>query len=291
MKNFALLTLLFAISLYSSNAQQSFQMEWPAGDTVSVFGDKINVRSQPSTDAGTVTQWVAGDLLRIVEASTQTATMNGITLPWYKVQSLDKRTSGFVWGGLLSVLPPSKLGDTRFVGGIVKMNPGKEPENLPDYTFEIRAVRNSAVVSKAMTNIKGQGYIYFHPVEAGARGLKGYTGLMTMTLSGEACGIPWYDWYVLWNGSQLSSLPVCESISDADVFSHLERYLFPQGGDEFTPGHFGAEDQVYFAISHEEKVEREDGTGWDENGWTRARLLRWDGKQWIRPKNMGEPRE
>lgn len=282
--------LLLCFCLNAGIAQQSFQIQWPAGDTVSVFGDKINVRSQPSTDAAAVTQMVAGDLLRIVEAGTQTSTMNGITLPWYKVQSLNGKTSGFVWGGLLSIMPPSSMGDTRFVGGLLKMVAGQEPENTPDYTFEIRAIRNGAITSKATTNIKGDGYIYFHPVEKGARGLKGHSGLMMLTLSGESCGVPWYDWYVLWNGSQLTSLPVCESIADADVFSHLESYLFPQGLDEFTPGHFGAEDQVYFSIAHEEKEEREDGTGWDENGWTRARLMRWDGKQWIRPKNMGEPK-
>lgn len=288
MKHFAFFCTLFCLNHLV--AQQNFQVPWTASDTVSVFGDKINVRSQPSTDGATVTQLVAGDLLRIVETATQTTSMNGLTLPWYKVQSLDRKINGFVWGGLLSLMPPTTIGDTRFVGGVTRMVAGTSSENLPGYTFEIRAIRAGAITAKAGTQIQGDGFVYFQPVEKGARGLKGYSALLQLTLSGEACGIPWYDWYVLWNGSQLSSLPVCQSISDADVFSHVETYLFPQGRDEYTPGHFGGDDQVYFSISHEEKEEREDGTGWDENGWTRARLMRWDGKQWIRPKNMGEPR-
>ena len=288
MRYFALFCTLCCLNVL--NAQASFNMDRPAGDTVSVFGDKINVRSQPSTDAAGVAQMAAGDLLKIVETSTQTTTMNGFTAPWYKVQSLNGKTTGFVWGGLVSIMPPTVIGDTRFVSGVTKLVSVPNADKLPVYTFEMRAIRNGAITSRTSTTIEGQGMAYFQPLELGARGLKGYSALMQLTLSGEACGIPWYDWYVLWNGNQLSSLPVCESIADADVFSHIESYVFPQGGDEFTPGHFGGEDQVYFSIAHQEKAEREDGSGWDENGWTRVRLMRWDGKQWIRPKNMGVPK-
>jgi hypothetical protein len=83
---------------------------------------------------------------------------------------------------------------------------------------------------------------------------------------------------------------VCESIADGGVFAHTEEYIFPQGPTESMPGHYGAEDLVLFSIRHREMEEREDG-GWDENGWARARPMRWDGKQWIRPKNMNEPKE
>ena len=285
-------TFLFCLCLAFSaaTAQQNFLYQCTPGDTVSIFGDKINVRAQPSTESGTVTQLLAGDLVKILEVSDQTSTLNGVTLPWYKVQSLNTRSTGYVWGGLLSILPPAATGDVRFVAGVLKAVK-KTPEDFPLYSFEIRAIRNNAIASRVATSIQSEGSVYLHPVEQGARGLKGYSTLLILSIGYEACGYPWHEWYVLWNGSQLSAMPVCESIADGGVFSHTERYLFPQGPDEFTPGHYGAEDQVYFSIEHTEMEELENGSGWDENGWKRTRLMRWDGKQWIRPKNMNEPKE
>lgn len=286
-RHILLLCAFFCLSALS--AQQTYLFQWAPNDTVAIFGDKINVRSQPSTDAATVTQLMAGDEVQIMEVNEQTSTLNGLTLPWYKVQWNRGKSNGFIWGGLLSIMPPAATGDTRFVAGVLKAVK-KTPDDLPEYSFEIRAVRNGAVSGKVSTTVRSEGSVYLRPIEQGARGLKGYTSLMILSIGFEACGYPWHEWYVLWNGSQLSALPICQSVADGGVFSHTEKYVFPQGLDEYTPGHFGDETQVYFSIQHQEMEEREDGTGWDENGWTRARLMRWDGKQWIRPKNMGEPK-
>ena len=278
------------LSFSAAHAQQNFLYQCNAGDTVAIFGDKINVRAQPSTEAATVTQLLAADQVKILEVSDQTSTLNGVTLPWYKVQALNTRSMGYVWGGLLSILPPAATGDVRFVAGVLKAVK-KTPDDFPLYSFEIRAIRNNAIASRVATSIQSEGSVYLRPIEQGARGLKGYSTLLILSIGYEACGYPWQEWYVLWNGSQLSAMPVCESIADGGVFAHTERYLFPQGPDEFTPGHYGAEDQVYFSIEHTETEEKEDGSGWDENSWKRTRLMRWDGKQWIRPKNMNEPKQ
>ncbi len=269
-------------------AQDFSYHQWNPGDTAAIFGDKINMRAQPSTDAGTVTQLAAADQVSILEVSDKTATLNGLTLPWYKVQALGTRSTGYVWGGLLSIMPPTLSNGVQLVAGAVKSVPGTG-DNPAEYQFELRAVRNGAVVNKISTSIKSGGHAYFSSVEQGARGLKGYSLLLIMNMGYEACGYPWYEWYVLWDGSQLLALPVCESIADAGVFSHTESYMFPQGPDEYSPGHYGPEDQVYFAIEHHEMEELDTG-GWNENSWKRVRPMTRSGKQWIRPKKMDEPK-
>ncbi len=198
--------LCFIFCLHTLAAQQNFLFQWAPNDTVAIFGDKINVRSQPSTDASTVTQLTAGQEVIITEVSTQTSTLNGVTLPWYKIQWNNGKSSGFVWGGLLSIMPPAATGDTRFVAGVLK-SVKKTADDIPEYSFEIRAVRNGAVSSKVATTIQSEGSVYLRQIEQGARGLKGYTSLMILSIGYEACGYPWHEWYVLWNGSQLSALP------------------------------------------------------------------------------------
>jgi len=275
-----LLCSFFCLNLLS--AQQPYLFQWNPNDTVAVFGDKINVRSQPSTAAAAVTQLVAGDKVIIEEVSAQSSTLNGVTLPWYKVHWNNKKSSGFVWGGLLSIMPAAVTGNTRFVAGVLKAT-RQTPDDIPEYSFEIRAIRNGAVSDRVNTSIKSEGSVYLRPIEQGARGLKGYSTLMILSIGYEACGYPWHEWYVLWNDTKLSALPVCQSVSDGGVFSHTEQYVFPQGGpDESKPGHFGDESQVFFSVEHHEREDREDNSGWDENSWVRARLMRWDGKQWIK---------
>ncbi|MCC6283574.1 MAG: SH3 domain-containing protein, partial [Saprospiraceae bacterium] len=206
------LLFCFFFCLSALSAQQNFLFQWSPNDTAAIFGDKINVRSRPSTDAETVAQLTAGQEVVISEVSTETATLNGLTLPWYKIQWNNGKSNGFVWGGLLSIMPPAATGDTRFVAGVLK-SVRNTPDDLPEYSFEIRAVRNGAVSSKVSTTIQSEGSVYLRNIEQGARGLKGYTSLMILSIGYEACGYPWHEWYVLWNGSQLSALPTCQSVA------------------------------------------------------------------------------
>ena len=281
-QNSLFLGAFFCLSALS--AQQTYLFQWNPNDTVAVFGDKINVRSQPSTDATAVTQLVAGDEVIIEEVSTQSSTLNGVTLPWYKVHWNNKKSSGVVWGGLLSIMSRAVSSDTRFVAGVLK-SVKKSANDIREYSFEIRAVRKGVVSGKVTTTIQTEGSVYLRQIEHGARDLKGYSTLMILAIGYETCGNPLHEWYVLWNDSQLSALPVCKTESDGGDFYHAEYYVFPQEGpDESRPGHYGDESQVFFSVEQHEREDREDNTGWDENRSVRARLMRWDGKQWIKPK-------
>ncbi|PZT97255.1 MAG: SH3 domain-containing protein, partial [Chryseobacterium sp.] len=47
------------------------------------------------------------------------------------------------------------------------------------------------------------------------------------TVSGEACGIPSYDQYVLFKDKKLIVLPQLMNVGDADVYYHSEEFVFP----------------------------------------------------------------
>ncbi|MFC3158812.1 hypothetical protein ACFOEQ_10015 [Chryseobacterium arachidis] len=47
------------------------------------------------------------------------------------------------------------------------------------------------------------------------------------TVSGEACGIPSYDQYVLFKDKKLIALPQLMNVGDADVYYHSEEFIFP----------------------------------------------------------------
>lgn len=281
-----LLACLFCLFFQNLDAQE-LVMSFVEGDTTYVFGDKINARQEPNTTAGVVDQLLAGDEVIIVKATETRSNLNGVDLPWYLVRFKNKQ-QGYVWGGLLSVMRKAEIKDIRFVASVTK---GVKPKEGPtEYTVELRAVRQNVVMQRITKNIKSDGYLYSHALEPGARGLKGYSALIQLELSVGACGYPWYTWYVLWNGNQLHGLPLCESVADGGVFAHTESYEFPQGPDENTPGHMGQADEIFFTIEHTETEEMEDGSGFNEDGWKRSRRMRWDGKQWVRPSKMGEPK-
>lgn len=294
MQKTLLVALLGLFGWCSAGAQQQI-VEFNPNDTTYVFGDKINVRSAPGTDAAVAAQLSAGSEVVILERREEKTTLNGVELAWYKVQFNGNQT-GFVWGGLLSAWGKKRDGDVQFVANVLK-GVKKSPEDLTEYTFEVRAIRGNTILSRQSISIATEGSVWNrYPVEPGARGLKGYKTLVQFGVGFEACGYPWYNWYLLWNGTQLVPLPLCESIADGGVFAHVESYLFPQPGPDngfgqSDPGHYQGDSAVYFCIEHTETEEKEEGKGgWDENSWKRVRPLRWDGKQWIRPKNMGEPK-
>jgi uncharacterized protein YraI len=291
MKKTALILCLALLTCSEAIAQDAFfPITFTPGDTIAVFGDKINVRSQPSTDAPNVTQLLAGERVIIREVQSQQSTVNGLNMPWYSVRILKDGSNGFIWGGLLSAMPAASIDGVDFVAGITKMTRKPQNENV-DYQVEVRAIRDNAVLSRASTTIQNSGGFIYRPFEPGARGLKGYSALICVGMGYEACGYPWIDWYLLWNGKQLQALPLCTSVAEAGLFAHIETYVFPQGEDEFSPGHHFGEEHFYYSVEHHETDEKENNAGFNENSWKRARKMNWDGKQWSKPKNMEIPKQ
>lgn len=255
-----------------------------------IFASQSNVRAQPDTRAPVVARLDAGTPVTVLLVTETTSTINQMTLPWYYIRLEDNRT-GYIWGGLLSFGGVRQLGDVRFVLGLTALGPvvSEEMEGTRHTGLEVRALRAGAVLDRCTVGLEltGGHSLYAREIESGARGLKGFSALLVCTAGYEACGYPWYDWYLLWDGSRLSCLPPCESVADAGVFAHVESYVFPQGATPDEQGHFGAPGDIYFQIEHHEEDETEQG--WNKDNWTRARRMVRDGKAFRRPADMGVP--
>lgn len=251
-----------------------------------VFGDKVNVRMEPSSDAKVVAQLVGGDKVTILENTEKTHTANGTTLPWSKVR-FGKGQTGYVWSGLLSFAGNVTHDKLRFTVGLTNTKAGSSPDEMADCTFEMRVFdEKGAIVDKNMVNIPTTGGAnVWTELSPEAGGLAGYKAVLKVNIGYEACGYPQYDWYLLWTGTKSVALPLCNSISDADVFHHIESYVFPQPLSENDRGHFGEPDQLFFMVSHGESTYPDDNdtAGWNEDSWVRARPMVWDGKKYIRP--------
>ncbi|HNE28228.1 MAG TPA: SH3 domain-containing protein, partial [Saprospiraceae bacterium] len=244
------------LSLQTLSGQSLFYFN--AGDTTFVFGDKINVRNQPGTDAPVAFQLAAGDMVILLEEREERSTLNKLDQPWYKIKTPSGQT-GFIWGGLLSLWGAQQDGEVKFVAGVVQSD-GAQPEQdgVPTLSVEVRAVRNGAVISKVSTKIQNQGTVRNRSIEFGARGLKGFRDLLCFDIGVDACGYPNDEWYILWDGIKLVPLPIITSIADGGVFYHSEDYLFPEGSpwdENGRSGHYGDPSLIFLSISHGETEE------------------------------------
>lgn len=258
------------------------------GFTTYVFGDKVNVRAGASPDAKVVAQLNGGDAVIILETSAAQYTSNGNSQPWYKIQ-FNKTQNGYVWGGMLSYSGEQNLDGIKFAVGIVAARQDKKDESTAEYTLEMRAFGASgALLSKTTETLTAQSgyYISAVPIFKGALGLKGYSALLVAHIGYDACGYPGYKWYALWDGQKLASLPLCTSISDGDVFYHTETYRFPEPMDEYSQGHLSGDDQIFFIEAHHEKqyIGDDEMSGWNEEGYTRARPVKMKGGKFVKPK-------
>ena len=80
--------------------------------------------------------------------------------------------------------------------------------------------------------------------------LKNVEFTLKAMVSGEACGIPSYDQYVLVKDKKMIVLPQLMNVGDADVYYHSEQFVFPNDKG-------GIPDAFIFKTEEMEKDEKE----------------------------------
>ena len=80
--------------------------DFKAGETVYLFGDKVNIRASPSVNAkvlATVAVNTSVTVLTVLPKETNPhLTLNGITAPWVKIQFGEKQADGYIWAPLIA---------------------------------------------------------------------------------------------------------------------------------------------------------------------------------------------
>lgn len=243
-----------------------------------VFGDKINVRRQPSKNAETSDQLVAGDAVTVLAADTVSMQLNGVTANWHKIsyQKNGTRKEGYVWGGVLA-LGAFEVKDLTFVYGLVQPGEAKteEGDNLQAFRTEIRAVRAGKVIATAAFDFNVEPGYYTDSRLFGSLGLKPFSNVLNIDFSYDACGYASYHFWCLWDGKQLVALPELISIADAGAFAFSESYIFPE-----DPEGMGGPDELLYRHDHYETIDEE---GLESDRRVRVRKMLKKGNSYTKP--------
>lgn len=248
------------------------------GDTVLVFGDRVNVRTAPSKDASVAAQLAAGEEVIVRDTTPTFMQSNGLNQRWLRVafSKNGARQEGYLWGGLLAH-GSVQIGAARLIYGAVSAQKKAGEEGLQQFLLEVRAVVGGTLRSAAAFKIDVSGGGYYIYAESSTKlGLAKYAGAVRVQAGYEACGYTNYELYALWDGAKLTALPALESIADGGVFYHGESYLFPA----MLP-YVEDPDAIYLKTEHLEAGEKDEN---ESNEWTKVRRVRWDGKQFVKPK-------
>ncbi|WP_295220965.1 SH3 domain-containing protein [uncultured Chryseobacterium sp.] len=152
---------------------------------------------------------------------------------WYKI-SYDKNgrnSEGYIWGGNLCTGYLSKNG-YDFLLGLTKTISKKDPQ-FPAETIQqnIAAVKmmegNTLIDEVSFETGSGESLSYGTFTVESNHKLKNVEFTLKAAISGEACGIPGYDQYILCTGKKLVALPQLMGVGDADVYYHHEEFVFP----------------------------------------------------------------
>lgn len=230
-------------------------------EVVCVFADSANIRSAANASAAKTDLVLAGQQLRIRKVL-QEETMNGKQAPWLEVsyQKNNAERSGYLWAGLLSLTVTEKDGHLF----------------LCSYRYPVKEEEPVQVDVKVMLNghLKERSFFSFTSAESTnafaarwlpAKGLDGLKGILALSFSGEACGIPTYHRYLGWTGSKLVQFPELIAVFDAGIGGMSQEFIFPadKGG---KPG-----------ILQMKEVTEET----DEEGKTTSRKVRREQYRWL----------
>ncbi len=266
-----LLFLLFFISMgqltYAQEAPYYPDMRvWGLSyDTAAryIFSDTAFIRSSPSTKQAAIDTLVAGDNINVTAITDKQLTIRGLNGPWLKISynKYGEQRSGYVWQGLISCTP-MRRGDIKFVYGVERradstfINESKAKDTIHRFFIRLKVVQNGGIIAKSSVitpDDESAGYCTGKVMSG--MGLTNVQNIVVLSFSGEACGIPTYDYYFAFTkDSQLVKFPDKTNIGDADVFYHSEEFIFPNEKG-------GQPDMVIWNMRTEEATDKVDKDG------------------------------
>lgn len=264
-----ILTSLTAQAEYGVYNYGEFLLESP----VLLFGDKVNIREEPSINANVVATLTIGDPMEIIDKAETRYTVNDYTTNWYQVafEKEGERKEGYVWGGLISIVSlPLKTFDEDHFDVLLFAITGFDEEK--GFTGEARIAREGAIISKVsfdiISHIEIEGGGYSHSIAGLALDDAGFSQLdniFVLSFTYGACGVASAEVLLFWNGKKLVYGVEGISVSEADVFSQTCDFFFPdeiEGSPNYLI-HVQTFDEYYDEVAPEHTV----------------KLYRWTGKK------------
>ena len=258
MKNFFTVLFLMTVQCLFAQEEETYAngvFYFQDQKTQRVFTDWARVRQAPSVNAAVLDSLHTNQKILILGQDKAVLKLGERRANWYKVsyQKEDKNLEGYIWGGNLCVGYRNKNG-YDFLFGLTKTIYKKDKE-YPDQTIaqnlaSIKAIQDNILIDEVSFDI-GQG----ESLATGIFGIESNHKLQNVELtlnagvSGEACGIPRFDQYILFANKKMIVLPQLVNVGDADIFYHSEEFVFPNDKG-------GVANAIIFKMEEMEKDEK-----------------------------------
>lgn len=234
-----LLTVLFLFTVHIFSAQEEdydyangvFQFE--ENKTQKIFTDWTRIRQSPNINAPVLDSLQTNWQVLVLKKNETILKLVERRANWYKIsyQKGDKTSEGYVWGGNLAVGYRNKNG-YDFLFGLTKTINKKDkqyPEiNIQQNIAAVKVAEGNALIDEVSFETgSGESLSYGTFTIESNHKLQNVELTLKATVSGEACGIPSYDQYILFSNKKLIPLPQLMNVGDADVYYHSEEFIFP----------------------------------------------------------------
>ncbi len=242
---------------------------------VRLFSDRVNLRSEPSTNANVVAMLPIGSELTVLGEPVGNYTASGFSAPWYKVKSAARPSvEGYVWGGLLSIVAIDFEDSGKklaLVAGIT---------GLADFNFagECRVLSEGQIVARApfkwIATLMNQENNYGYNAkieELPWKGTQDIRRVFQIFCGYDACGYTRGNLLFFWNGREIITGPRAEEVSEAGVFHVESVFVFP--GDEGL-----GEKSLLLRTTTSEEADSENGVA--ASAKKVETLYTWSGKAW-----------
>ncbi len=260
MKPFITVLFLCIIQFFSAQEEDyeyaNGVFHFEENKTQKIFTDFTRIRQSPNVNAQILDSLQTNQQILILKQDETILRLGERRANWYKIsyQKGDKTSEGYVWGGNLCVGYRTKNG-YDFLFGLTKTI-NKKDKKYPEIVIKqniasIKMVEGNTLIDEVSFDTGSAESLSYgtFTIESNHK-LKNVEFTLKAMVSGEACGIPSYDQYVLVKDKKMIVLPQLMNVGDADVYYHSEQFVFPNDKG-------GIPDAFIFKMEEMEKDEKE----------------------------------
>lgn len=239
-----IITILFLLVIQAFSAQEEDHtfangvFHFEDNKTQKIFTDWTRVRMAPDVNAQILDSLRTNQKILILNKDKTILKLGERRANWYRISysKNGKPFEGYLWGGNLCVGYRTRSG-YDFLFGLTKTLNKKNPESdgaIQQNYASVKMVDGENLIDEiSFETGSGESLSYATFDVEGNHRLKNVEFTLKTMVSGEACGVPSYDQYILFTAKKLIVLPQLMNVGDADVYYHSEEFVFPdsKGGN------------------------------------------------------------
>ncbi|WBV52353.1 SH3 domain-containing protein [Chryseobacterium gambrini] len=236
MKTFFTILFVFVVQIFSAQEDDYVYangvFDFEENKTQKIFTDWTRIRQSPNITSPILDSLQSNQQILILKKDETILQLGERRANWFKIsyQKGDTTSEGYVWGGNLCVGYRNKNG-YDFLFGFTKTLAKKNPDfngTIQQNYASVKVMEENTLIDEVSFETgSGESLSYGSFVMESNHKLKNVELTLKATVSGEACGIPSYDQYILFRNKKLIALPQLMSVGDADVYYHSEEFVFP----------------------------------------------------------------